>query len=238
MNRIIFTQDEMGADGTLHLNDQRAAHIIKILQARLGDVIRVGMVDGLCGTAEIEKISSGSCILRPHLTHEPPAPSPVTLTMALPRPKVARRIISFCASAGIQHVVFFRSWRVEKSYFQSPLLSPESLDRAIREGLSQGGGTRRTKVEIIPLFTTFLDDHFPVLRQGKNCYLAHPGKGLAAEAPAHAESLLCIGPEGGFIEREVRSILEAGCIGISPLPWILRSEDAVPWFLGYLTAIR
>ena len=77
------------------------------------------------GEAEVLSIGAGELVLRPALDREPPPPSPVALLLALPRPKILRRVLQAAAAMGVKRLALVGSWRVEKSYFASPLLSPD-----------------------------------------------------------------------------------------------------------------
>ena len=52
MNIILFEANEL-VDDYVVLNDQRAKHIVKVLQSRTGDRLRVGMIDGNIGEARV-----------------------------------------------------------------------------------------------------------------------------------------------------------------------------------------
>jgi RsmE family RNA methyltransferase len=63
---------------------------------------------------------------------------------------------------------------------------------------------------------------------------AHPGG--AAGAPRHTNRpvVLAIGPEGGFIDREVDAFREIGFSTVSLGPRILRVETALACMIGRL----
>jgi hypothetical protein len=56
-----------------------------------------------------------------------PRPLPLTVVLALPRPKMLRRILRALAEVGVKELHLINSYRVEKSYWQSPLLAPTAL---------------------------------------------------------------------------------------------------------------
>ena len=66
---------------------------------------------------------------------EPPAKLPLTLVLALPRPRVLKRCLAAAAALGVEHLVLLGAWRVEKSYWQSPVLAER--ERYLCLGLEQ-----------------------------------------------------------------------------------------------------
>lgn len=44
----------------------------------------------------------------------------MTLIVALPRPKVLRRLIMDAVTMGVQQMILIHSYRVDKSYWQTP----------------------------------------------------------------------------------------------------------------------
>ena len=61
------------------------------------------------------------------LRSDPPPKIPLTVVLALPRPKVLNRILLDLTSLGVSRIVLLNSWRVEKSYWSSPALDESAL---------------------------------------------------------------------------------------------------------------
>ncbi|MFH7376276.1 16S rRNA (uracil(1498)-N(3))-methyltransferase, partial [Pseudomonas syringae pv. tagetis] len=57
----------------------------------------------------------------------PPAKLPLTLLLTLPRPKMLRRVFQTIATMGVPKVNLLNSYRVEKSFWQTPFLHPEPI---------------------------------------------------------------------------------------------------------------
>lgn len=130
MNLVLLRQgDWIDADRVL-LRDHRAGHIRAVLKARVGDTLRVGLLGGLCGQGLIEALDPEGARLRVALTDPPPPRHRFDIVLALPRPKMLRRILRQCAEFGIANLHLLQSARVEKSYWQSPLLQPAALEEA------------------------------------------------------------------------------------------------------------
>ena len=113
-----------------------------------------------------------------------------------------RRVFRTVAEMGVSALHLIHSARVEKSYWQSPLLQPERVNAALRAGLERSGDTRLPTVHMHSLFRPFVEDQLPQLIRDRDCWIAHPG---ATDSLAHKPSggIIMLGPEGGFVPFEV-----------------------------------
>ncbi len=238
MNVILIHPHEWGSkasQGTLTLNDHRFAHIASVIQPKSGDQLRVGLIGGQLGMATVSQIDNQSITLVVTLDTPPPPPLPVTLLLALPRPKVLRRTLQACATLGVKQIYLINSYRVEKSYWQTPFLEADALRETLLSGLEQGRDTLMPDVHLRKRFKPFVEDELPQLTEGKQAWTAHPmPESVACPGNIAAPSLLAIGPEGGFITYEVDKLAEAGFQTISLGPRILKVETALPALLSKL----
>lgn len=236
MNLLLLQPKDFLGDGTAAISDQRCQHIVKVLRAKVGDTLKAGLLNGDIGNATITSLSSSSVTLSVALNTAPPAKLPLTLLLALPRPKMARRIIRAATELGVSEFILLNSYRVDKSYWQSPLLSDQALHSAMLEGLEQAGDTMLPTLSKAKLFKPFVEDTLPGLLHSRQGYLAHPY--ATAKCPSHIDqpSLLAVGPEGGFIPYEVEKLQATGLSGFSLGPRILKVETAVPTLIGKMFA--
>lgn len=234
MNLILLEETDFFDDGRARLSDARFRQIQSVHQSSVGDSVRVGVLNGLMGTATITTLSDSLVELEVSLDTPPPPKLPLTLLLALPRPKMARRILRAIAELGVEHVVLLNSYRVEKSYWQSPLLSEEKIRDYFIEGLQQSRDTVLPELHIEKRFKPFVEDRLPQMLAGKTALLAHPHTGTPCPQPLDAAALLAIGPEGGFIPYEVEKLQEAGLQTIDLGARILKVETAVPVLVGKL----
>ena len=170
------------------------------------------------------------------LTEPPPAPLPVTLLLAMPRPKCFRRILQGATTMGVKRIALFGAYRVEKSYWKSPWLEKLELQRQLVLGLEQARDTVLPIVTLHPLFKPFMEDDVPALTAGTRCLVAHPGDGTVCPVNLQEPVTLAIGPEGGFTDYELGLLKEHGFECITLGQRILRTEQAVPAFLGRLSS--
>jgi RsmE family RNA methyltransferase len=204
MNLLLLRQgDWIDADRVL-LRERRAGHIRTVLQAEVGDSLRVGLLGGLCGQGLVEAVEPDGVRLRVVLTDPPPPRHRFDIVLALPRPKMLRRILRQCAEFGIANLHLLHSARVEKSYWQSPLLQPAALEEALLAGLERSRDTIAPRVHLHRLFRPFVEDQLSGICAGRPCWLAHMDAPLAlAEAPP-VPAVVMIGPEGGFVPFEIQ----------------------------------
>mgnify|MGYP006272493007 CR=1 FL=1 len=196
MNIILLRRDDWISDDLVVLRDRRADHIRHQLHADVGDPVRVGLRDGPCGDAIVCAMDSDGVSLCVQLSESPPPRHRFDIVLALPRPKMLRRILRTVAEFGVQNLHLIHSARVEKSYWQSPLLHAERLDEALLAGLERSRDTCAPKVHLHRRFRPFVEDQLPALCAGRPCWIADPaGRQSLAEVAAEA-ALVMIGPEG------------------------------------------
>ena len=234
VNLLLFASSEVAADGLLRIGDQRLRHLVQVHGKASGDVVRVGQIDGAMGNADILAIDSHEAVLRPRLDSQPPRKLPLALVLALPRPKMLRRILRATAEFGVGELHLVHSYRVEKSYWQTPVLQADTVRDCLLQGLAQSRDTVLPQVLCHRRFKPFVEDELPQLLQEKRALLAHPGDYPECPRGLSEPTLLVIGPEGGFIPYEVDKLQQAGCQPVTLGPRILRVEHAVTSLLGRL----
>ncbi len=231
MNLLLFTPAEL-VDATLVLRDHRLRHLREILHSNPGDTIRVGEINGPTGTATVRQISEDEARLSVELGTLPPAPLPLTVVLALPRPKMLRRILRTVAETGVKELHLIHSYRVEKSYWQSPLLNDANCHEAFIAGLEQGMDTVLPALTLHRRFRPFAEDVLPGLCRERRALLADHRATQPYPAIGDEASTVVIGPEGGFIPFERELIATAGATPVSLGPRSLRVETALGCCLG------
>jgi len=230
---LLFDEDFVDANRVI-LRGRRLSHLQSVIKVAAGDTIPVGRADGNMGLGEVLRLTDTEAELRVTLDLTPPSPLPLTLILAMPRPKMFRRILQTCAALGVKDIWLINSYKVEKSFWQTPWLSESQVQENLALGLEQAKDTVMPRVQIRKLFKPFVEDELPALMEGKQALVAHPGTRTPCPVHLNRPSLLCIGPEGGFIPYEVEKLEEAGCRGVHLGPRILRMETAVPVLVSRL----
>ena len=226
MNIILLAPEDWLDEDTVCLDDRRHEHIRSVLKAEIGDALRVGLLDGLRGSGTVIKLSDERTHLQVDLVDTPLPRHPCDLILALPRPKMLRRVFRTAAEMGVAHLYLINSARVEKSYWQSPLLQPDRIKAALTAGLERAGDTALPQVHLHPRFKPFIEDQLPGLIGPRACWIAHPG---AREALANQSGggLILLGPEGGFVPYEVELAQSLGAQPVRLSDRILSVDTAV-----------
>jgi len=185
----------------------QVTHIKEILKSKVGDSLTIAEIGGNIGKATIAKINNNEILLTDIiLDKQPPAKLDLTVILALPRPKVLRRLIMDMTSLGVNKIIIVNSYRSQKSYWQSPLLN--RIDEFVFEGLQQAIDTVPPVIEFKKRFKPFVEDEFPALL-GK-AVIAHPYASQSWKSyldvakcktsnKDNMPKVLCIGAEGGWI---------------------------------------
>ena len=163
MNLILFSQHDLVENDRIRLEDDRYQQILHVHQSKVGDTVRIGKLNGQMGTGTIESISNDSLELSYTLDQVPPAKLPLTVILALPRPKMIRRIFRSCAELGIDKLIVINSFKVDKSYWGSPMLADEKVQEFLIEGLQQARDTVIPDVSFRKLFKPFVEDELPAI---------------------------------------------------------------------------
>ena len=234
MNLILFTDSDRLESSNIVLRDRRLKHLRQVHRANCGDILRVGEIDGRMGTGEVVEINDDFATLAIALHQPPPEKLPLSLVLALPRPKMLRRILRTIAELGVPELHLVNSYRVEKSYWQSPVLSQDTVRDYLLLGLEQSRDTQLPLVHQHRAFKPFVEDHLPAMIKGRRALLAHPGGQSVCPRHIDGNTVLIIGPEGGLIPYELDKIETAGCEVVSLGPRILRVETAVTSLIGRL----
>lgn len=220
-----------------YIDDVRhIAHIHQVLGATVGDTLKIGQINGNLGTAIIDSMTDNRIQLREvQLPSVPPAKLAVTVILALPRPKVLRRLIMDMTALGVRHIILINSYRTQKSYWQSPMLA--RLDEFVLEGLQQGVDTVAPTITLQKRFKPFVEDTLAQLITN-HAIVAHPyselplAQYLQSVGITALPSVVCIGSEGGWIDYEIELLAAQGCQAVTIGSRILRTEAAVNMILG------
>lgn len=234
MNLLLFTERDRIAETRITILGRRLEHLRRVHRAIAGDTLRVGEIGGMIGEARILEIDDQAAVLDVTLNHPPPEKLPLSLVLALPRPKMLRRILRNIAEFGVGELHLINSYRVEKSYWQSPVLADANAREYLLQGLEQARDTRIPVVVKHKRFKVFVEDVLPGMVAGKTALLAHPGDHALCPQAGAGETVLVIGPEGGFIPYEISSLQASGCETVSLGTRILRVENALTYALGKL----
>lgn len=234
MNLILLFPGDMATADHARLAGRRLQHVRAVHRAEEGDTLTVGMLGGRIGSGTITRIDDSVLEMNLAFEHDPPAGLPLTVVLALPRPKVLRRVIFSLAVLGVKRIILVNAARVEKSYWQSPFLDPGVIGHQLVLGLEQARDTILPEVLLKPLFKPFVQDELPALSKGTLALAAHPGSAGPCPRQIAGPVTLAIGPEGGFVPFEMELLGAAGLDPIHIGERILSVETAVPALISRL----
>lgn len=230
MNRILIDPAEVGAGGAVFLTDRRALHIRTVLKAAPGDTVRAGLIEGPWGTGVVRSVSDAGveldCLFEAAL---PPEPPPLDLLLALPRPKVMKRLWPALASFAVRRVGLVNAEKVERPYFDSHVLEPAFIRERLLEGCEQAGWTRLPRVTVHRRFRPFVEDELDAWSPGSIRLAAHPGTAARVRDVVGGRSsavLMAVGPEGGWNEYERDWLTQKGFQEVGLAGGALRSDVA------------
>jgi 16S rRNA (uracil1498-N3)-methyltransferase len=239
MNIILFSTADLTSTNSITLpvkiSDRRAEQIIKTHGSQIGDTVKIGELNGLIGHGIITALDKTQVTIRiEQLDTQPPEKLPLTILLALPRPKVIRRVLRSLTELGVARIVLMHAYKVEKSYWQSPLFTEDKLQNYLLTGLMQCRDTVLPELIIRQRFKPFVEDELAELAGNSTKIVAHPGNYPPCPTAINQACTLAIGPEGGFIPYEIEKLQEVGFQCVSLGERILRVETAVSSLIGRL----
>ena len=228
MNMILLQPDDFRDDGLAVLSDGRAQHIRKVLKAEPGKTLRIGLLNGPLGKGTVLAIDKHEICLQCVVEEKAPPKPKIDLLLAMPRPKVMKRLWAQLAALGVGRIVLVNADKVERFYFDTHVLEPEFYNARLIEGLQQARCTHLPEVLVRKRFKPFVEDDMDELFSGHLKLLADPsGEKRIGDIKLDGKRvLLAIGPEGGWTAYELAMLQEHGFELFNMGSRILRADTA------------
>lgn len=253
MNILLLNPNCFDGNQATISDPNQLTHIKSVLKAGIGDMLKIGCLGGKIGRGVLMEMSERQAVLMDVVLDTPPPKKlGVTLMLALPRPKVLRRLVMDMTAIGVNHIILVNSVRTDKSYWSSPLLA--RLDEFVIEGLQQGVDTVPPVITLAKRFKPFVQDELPSviksallsMKDGKpddkvgrakvgQAVVFHPYDSVPFGGFCRTEGLptfIAIGAEGGFVPYEIELLKSVGVVPVGLGSRILRTESAVNAVLG------
>src|SRR5678816_3782369 len=163
MNLILLEEGDRIDVSSVTLADARGTHLLKVLHVTRGQTVRVGWIDGPLGTGTVESVSDGRVTMRCVFEADASPRPRVDVLLALPRPKVLRRLWAQFAALGVGQVILTNASRVERDYFDTHVLTEACYRPLLIEGLQQARDTRLPQVSVHRQFKILVEDRLDVL---------------------------------------------------------------------------
>jgi 16S rRNA (uracil1498-N3)-methyltransferase len=230
VNLILVQPEDIDGNGVATLRDRSARHAIDVLKVAAGKTIRIGLLNGPMGTGSVTGISDHTVSMRCTFDAAVPERPRLDLMLALPRPKVLRRLWAQLAALGVGRIILCNAERVERPYFDTHILTASVYQPLLIEGLQQARDTWLPTVSIHKQFRKLVEDDLSDLCPGGRRLVAHPGAGAMHAAMAALRSdervLLAVGPEGGWNAFELNLLAAHGFHAFDMGGRTLRSDTA------------
>ena len=232
MNMMLIKEEN--SDNRYVIKDENFKHITRHLKLSVGDSFTTGILHGKIGTSKIISIDEKSLVIDFTPTKDAPTPAKLKIIIAIPRPKVLKRVLKHLITFGIKDIILINSWSVEKSFMKSSLITEQKFDTYIFDGLEQAKDTIYPNIQVFDQFRPFVEDTLPQLSKDCEKLLAHPKNAVEAPYNIDKETIVAIGPDRGFNDFEVEKFEQLGFKTVTLGDRILHQESAIPYIIGRL----
>ena len=226
--RVLLSVDlELGALRTLSSHSQ--GHLVRVLRLRRGALLRVFDGRGREALAELVDPATGTIRIVEACLPMAPSPLSIVLIQALARGEKMDLILQKATELGVARILPVHTERSEVKLDEDRAGRRLAHWQGVLAGACEQCGRADLPSLEVPqslaqaLVTAGLPDSRWFLDPEADIRPAAVIAGLPVESPA---LLLVIGPEGGFGERDLRSLQAAGCRGVRLGPRVLRTETA------------
>jgi 16S rRNA (uracil1498-N3)-methyltransferase len=240
VNLVLVDEGDLEGSNRVTLCDARAEHLLKVLKVVPGQPVRIGRLDGPLGVGTVEIADGGRVTLQCVFQADPPPQPRVDLLLAVPRPKVMRRLWAQLAALGVGQIILTNAERVERQYFDTHVLTEHSYRPLLVEGLQQAGDTRLPSVTIHRQFKVLIEDHLDKLFSDGVRLVADRRATMPVVSAIGEERrgriLVAVGPEGGWNAFELALLEARGFHPVALGPRTLRVDTACTAILAIVHA--
>lgn len=239
MNMLLIDPAELLAPDSAKVKGPRAHHLVHVLRVAPGATIRLGLLNGPRGQGQVLTANDEAVELRCFWDVAKPNVPPVDLILAMPRPKVMKRLWAQLAALGVRRIAIVNAERVERFYFDSHVLSPPFYRPLLIEGLEQSETTFLPEVRVEKQLKVFIEDDLKIWTDA--------GVRLAADVAAKQSlpeawpaelaerAVLAVGPETGWSDYERDMFVRHGFRFFTAGRRTLRADTAC---VALLTLVR
>jgi len=217
---------------SVEISGTEAHHLRHVLRLDVGNKVILFDGRGTEATAEIAKLSRNDVQLRVLETRHTPedSASQFSLAAAVPKGDRFRWLIEKATELGVSR---FIPLETERSIVHPGTGKFKRMEQTVIAACKQSGRSRLMAVDNIKSWQPFVDQEFA----HRTVLVAHPtGNPLSKNVlttSGDAETLLVVGPEGGFTGQEIQIALDSGANLVRLGPHILRIETAAIALAAY-----
>ncbi|TGK38901.1 RsmE family RNA methyltransferase [Leptospira andrefontaineae] len=243
MNYLLLDPSQKSGTGEFKISSKdRIVHILKVLQKKEGDKIKAGLLDTSLGIFKILKISSEEILGSYTRIIKPKRRSPsIHLIVSVQRPPTVEKILELAGVWGVKSLEFRLATLSRTEYLTSPVWKEENIKEKLILGMEQGGNVFLPRFElgfIPPGKKTSFEKKESISEivsssSRKFFYLDKKGKSIQEFLPLdEKEYSILVGPEPGWTKAELEIFRKSNIPGIHLSSSVLRSEQAVSFFLS------
>lgn len=243
MNYLLLDPSQKSESGEFKIsNKDRIAHIQKVLQKKEGDKIKAGLLDTSLGIFKILKLSSDEILGSYTPVIKPKRRSPaINLIVSVQRPPTIEKILELAGVWGVKSLECRLATLSRTEYLTSPIWKEENIKEKLILGMEQGGNVFLPRFElgfIPPEKKTSFEKKESISETVNSSsrnffYLDKKGKSIQKYLPLdEKEYSILVGPEPGWTKRELEIFKKSNIPGIRLSTSVLRSEQAVSFFLS------
>lgn len=233
-----LTAEQLRAGHTVQVTGDEARHAVRVSRLRSGEQIFVGNGSGIMAEGTVRETTPDMFSVSVERVSIQPEPTPrVWLVQALAKGDRAERAVEQATEFGVSGVI---PWQAQRSIVrwntEKARRNEQKWLRIAREASKQS--LRAWVPAIRPLCTT---QHLAEIAQSGNNHVIvlNPRADMrlsdwAKTAPITRDIYVCVGPEGGLSEDELRTLTDAGAVSVTLGREVLRTSSAGPAALAVL----
>jgi 16S rRNA (uracil1498-N3)-methyltransferase len=213
------------------LDESESHHALHVMRLKVGETVELFDGTGQVAQGVISGSDRHNVALELKEIQETPAPNRPRLILAAPPPRGDRfkSMIEKLTEIGVDEYIPLRTVRSVVDPRQSRL---SKLRGTVISAMKQSGRNRFMEIHESREFSVVLRN---ATSAAQSVFIAHPGEKPTKHAePLTRDTLLLIGPEGGFTSEEVLQATDYAAERISWPDGILRIETATILFSGTL----
>ncbi len=225
--RIYIDNNNININSKIKLEQKQDFHyLIKVLRLKTTNQIRVFNERVGEYIAEISEVQASQVILKilKHFREPKCDTNNIHLLQALVKKDKMEEIVTKVAELGINSITPLITERVQQNY----KLNMERLNKHAMEATRQSENLKPPKINRAENLLAYLEQETPELiivcdENKDHCWDL---KNLVEELKTRRDTLIIIGPEGGFSEVELEKIYNSDAFSLSLGDTVLRSETA------------
>jgi 16S rRNA (uracil1498-N3)-methyltransferase len=217
---LFYAQPANISGNTITLDDFEARHLLTTLRRKVGDTLDITDGKGRHFTGRISSLKP----LQVRIESQKRVPAEdhkIALAIAFIRPNRLEFVLEKCTELGVNSFYLFRS--EHGNYFSD---NKERFEKMLRQAIKQSNRFYLPDLYLIPGFEQFISQTKEIVNKLVAIDPQSPALTSVISQSNKKDVLYCVGPEGGFSEKEIKLFKENGFKDIALGKYRLRAETA------------